>query len=127
VSPIDPKAPLPLGAVDMDGGRIDALRRAPGSSATARRAAAGELEVMFLTQLLREMRRTVPQSDFLPPSPARTVYEGAFDRAVAGAMAERDPLGLVRTLGEAPELKFTGARADTDVGHQDRQHGKGGP
>jgi Rod binding domain-containing protein len=80
--------------------------------------------VIFLTQLLREMRRTVPQSDLLPPSPARSVYEGAFDRAVAGAMAKGDPLGLVRTLGQDPGLKLSADRADTVSGHQDQGRGE---
>ena len=91
-------------ASDGESGRLDAIRRMPAGKARA--AAAGELEVMFLTQLLAAMRKTVPESDFLPRSPARNVYEGVFDRAVAEAVALTDPLGLVRLMGErAPGLK----------------------
>ena len=91
---------LSLPEVDPAEGRIETLRRmAPGA---ARGAAARELEVVFLTQLLAAMRRTVPASDFLPRSEARRVYEGMFDRSVAEAVAVRDPLGLVRSLGEEP-------------------------
>lgn len=127
---------LPLGAGDVDTGRLDALRRmAPGEG---KKAAAGELEVMFLTQLIQAMRRTIPQDDFLPPSPARSVYEGAFDRAVASSIAERDPLGMVRALGadpgpaiahpgEARGLKLAGDPADTVTGHQDRGKGTSRP
>jgi Rod binding domain-containing protein len=87
-----------LALVDGDEGRIAALRRTPADDATARVAAAREIQVTFLTQLLRAMRRTVPESDLLPRSPARTIYEGAFDRSVAEAMARDDPLGLVERL-----------------------------
>jgi hypothetical protein len=129
VSPLDGSvAPLPAGAPDADGGRIDALRRmAPGAG---RRAAAQELQVMFLTQLIQAMRRTVPENDFLPASPARSVYEGMFDRAVATQMAQRDPLGLVRTLGGGasdPGLKIADPPADTVTGHHDHGGGSGQP
>jgi Rod binding domain-containing protein len=103
-----PLADAPLAAVtaasDGVSGRLDAIRRMPAGE--ARQAAAGELQVIFLTQLLSAMRKTVPESDFLPRSPARNVYEGAFDRAVAEAVAKTDPLGLVRLMGaEPPGLK----------------------
>ena len=103
-----PVADAPLAAVtaasDGESGRLDAIRRLPAGKARA--AAAGELEVVFLTQLLAAMRKTVPENDFLPRSPARNVYEGVFDRAVAEAVAQTDPLGLVRLMGEeAPGLK----------------------
>lgn len=61
--------------------------------------AAKQLEVTFLTQLLQAMRKTVPDSDFLPKSAERDVYDGEFDRSVAEALAARDPLGLVQALG----------------------------
>jgi flagellar protein FlgJ len=80
-----------------DDGRLDAIRRMP--EASARRAAAAEIQSVFLAQLLRAMRKTVPESDFLPKSPERSVYEGVFDESVAGALATQDPLGLVKTLG----------------------------
>ena len=118
MSPIDlgTSTALPLGAGDVDAGRLDALRRQGRDG--GRKAAVGELEVMFLTQLIQAMRKTVPENDFLPTSPARSVYEGAFDRSVANAMAQGDPLGLVRTLGEAPGLKLAEASADTVTGQQ---------
>jgi Rod binding domain-containing protein len=97
-------------------GRLEALRRSP--DVAGRRAAAGELQVLFLTQLIRALRATVPESDFLPASPSRSLYEGAFDRSIAEAMAAGDPLGLVRTLGEAPDLKISRQPADTAVGSQ---------
>ena len=100
-------------AIDPTEGRLEAIRRAPAAAAPA--AAARELEVVFFTQLLQAMRRTVPESDLLPRSPERDVYDGMFDRSVAEAMAARDPLGLVQTLGGSG-LKPHGGPADTRDG-----------
>ena len=104
-----PVAPLAA----MDGARLEALRRLPEGEARA--AALRELETLFLSQLLAAMRKTVPESDFLPRAPSRAVYEGMFDRAVAEAMAVRDPLGLVERLGDG--LKVRDGRADTSAGN----------
>ena len=110
-------ATLPIAAAppltDADDARLAALRRTPESAARA--AAAKELEVLFLAQLLAAMRKTVPESDFLPRAPERSVYDGMFDRAVAEAMAAGDPLGLVPRLGN-DGLKIPNGRADTPVG-----------
>ena len=64
--------------------------------------AARQLEVTFLTQLLQAMRKTVPESDFLPKSPERDIYNGAFDTQAAEALAAQDPLGLVAAVTHGP-------------------------
>jgi Rod binding domain-containing protein len=121
VSTIGSPLPAPVVATDADSGRLDAIRRmAPGDG---KAAAAKELQVMFLTQLMQEMRKTIPENDFLPTSPARNVYEGAFDRSVAESMAERDPFGLVRTLAGANGIKVAPPAADTVAGDQDPGRG----
>jgi len=102
----------PVVPVDPDDVRLRALERQPAAKAAP--AAAKEVEVLFLTQLLRAMRKTIPENDLLPRSPARDVYEGVFDRTVAASMAERDPLGMVHSIGEA--LKPGPEPADTAVG-----------
>ena len=73
----------PIVPVDLDDVRLRALERQPAAKAGP--AAAKALEVLFLTQLLRAMRKTIPENDLLPRSPARDVYEGVFDRTVAAA------------------------------------------
>ena len=103
----------PIVPVDLDDVRLRALERQPAAKAGP--AAAKALEVLFLTQLLRAMRKTIPENDLLPRSPARDVYEGVFDRTVAAAMAERDPLGMVHSIGEGV-LKPGPEPADTAVG-----------
>ncbi len=103
----------PVVPVDPDDVRLRALERQPAAKAAP--AAAKEVEVLFLTQLLRAMRKTIPENDLLPRSPARDVYEGVFDRTVAAAMAERDPLGMVHSISEGV-LKPGPEPADTAVG-----------
>ena len=101
----------PVVPVDLDDVRLRTLERQPAAKAGP--AAAKELEVVFLTQLLRAMRKTIPENDLLPRAPARDVYEGVFDRSVATSMAEQDPLGIVRGIG----LKVGAGPADTKVGN----------
>jgi hypothetical protein len=83
---------LPLAAGDPELARFATLHRLPEGA--ARQAAVKELAITFVSELVAAMRRTVPTSDFLPPSPARAVYEGTFDRAFARALTARDALGL---------------------------------
>ena len=126
MSPLDlTSQALPLGAGDVDTGRLDAIRRMPQGS--GQKAAAGELEVMFLTQLMQEMRKTVPKDELLPESPERSVFEGAFDRSVANAMAQGDPLGIVRTFGGDSGLKIAQRPVETLTGHQSQGRGSGRP
>jgi len=104
----------PIVPVDLDDVRLRALERQPAAKAAP--AAAKALEVLFLTQLIRAMRKTIPENDLLPRAPARDVYEGVFDGAVAASMAERDPLGIVHSIGGGG-LKPAPEPADTAVGN----------
>jgi flagellar protein FlgJ len=119
---VSPLVALPPALYDPTGVELDALRRLPESQAPA--AAAKELETVFLTDLLRAMRRTVPEEDYLPRSPEREVLDGAFDRTVAEQMAAGDPLGLVRVLGQGG-LKSPPPDADRGAGQGGSA--KGGP
>jgi Rod binding domain-containing protein len=117
-----PLLALPPAVYDPEGAQLEALRRLPESEAPT--AAAKELETVFLTDLLRAMRRTVPEDDYLPRSPEREVLDGVFDRTVAESIASRDPLGLVRTLGQGV-LKSGALPADRGTGQGGSA--KGGP
>lgn len=63
---------------------------------------ARELTVTFLGHLLAAMRKTVPGGGLAPGVPGRDVLDGAFDRALAEALARSDPLGFERRLGDPP-------------------------
>ena len=97
-----------------DTAAADKLRRLP--DAQAKQKAAGELETLFMTQLLRAMRRTIPESDFLPKSPARKTYEDAFDETVARTLSANDPLGMVERLGSDPVVPARGPQVRERTG-----------
>ena len=97
--------------MDPIGLRPEALlaAQAAGEPAKPRTQAAAvrQMQVEFLTQLLGVLRKTVPENDWLPKSPEREIFGGAFDRSVAEVLASQDALGMERALGtESPEGKF---------------------
>ena len=95
----------PLSPLDAGAGAAELLANLGTSVPTGHtttQKVTRELETVFLTQLLQTMRKTVPQSDFLPKSPERDVYDGMFDRTIAETMARQDPLGFDRSL-KVPE------------------------
>lgn len=114
MSPVGSSEGLAAMAAGDTESRLAALRRLPPEA--ARRAAARELQVTFMTQLLAAMRRTVPKSDLLPESPTRNIYEGLFDRSMAEALTARDPLGLEQALGGPEPFKNPTRPADTTSG-----------
>jgi murein DD-endopeptidase MepM/ murein hydrolase activator NlpD len=91
-----PRMPL---AESVDDGRLETIKRMDGERGRA--AAAKELQVVFFSQLIAAMRKTIPESSLLQKSAGRDVYEGLFDRELAQALAAGDPLGLARELGGA--------------------------
>lgn len=91
---------VPLVPETGDASAAESLRRLP--EAEGKKRAASELETLFMTQLLRAMRKTIPENDFLPKSPARKTYEDAFDETVARTLAQGDPLGMVKRIGSDP-------------------------
>lgn len=95
---------------------------APSASATATRAAHGsagaagaaagraartdaelrkaceELESVFLQELLKEMRKTVPKDDLFGGGRGEDVFQSMFDQEIAKKMAERGGIGLAEVL-----------------------------
>ena len=59
--------------------------------------AAQEFETLLAVQLVRELRRSLPQPLFGEGSGA-DVYEGWFDEQLGRALAERDALGLAKVI-----------------------------
>lgn len=71
-----------------DGGRED----------EALRAAVQSFESYFIHQLLKGMRRTIPEGGLFEKSFARDVYEDAIDQATAENMAAAGGIGLGELL-----------------------------
>jgi len=57
-----------------------------------------QFEAIFLQQMMQAMRKTVPESDFLPRGYADGVYDGMMDQAIAESGSKQAPLGLAKTM-----------------------------
>ncbi len=64
----------------------------------ALRKACEDLESVFLEQLLREMRKTVPKDDLFGGGRGEEVFLALFDQEIAKKMAERGGIGLGEVL-----------------------------
>ena len=73
------------------------------------RKACEDMESLFVHQLLKEMRATIPKSELFGKSHARDIYTGMLDGRLAQEIAQNRGLGLsallMRQLGgtETPE------------------------
>jgi len=76
---------------------------APGDAVQDKklRQACTEFESIFLYNLFKEMRRTVPKSSLLPAAPGKDTYEMMFDQKVAEDLSKRgEGIGLQKVLYE---------------------------
>ena len=65
------------------------------------RRACRDFESIFLFNLFKEMRRTVPKSVFMPPAPGKETYQMMFDQKVAEELSNRgEGIGLQKILYE---------------------------
>jgi Rod binding domain-containing protein len=70
-----------------------------------------QFESMFLQQMMSAMRKTVPESDFLPRGYADSVYDGMMDQAIAESGSKQAPLGLAMNMYR--QLERDGLGSDT--------------
>jgi Rod binding domain-containing protein len=76
---------------------------APGDAERDKRLrkACTEFESIFLYNLFKEMRRTVPKSSLMPSAPGKETYEMMFDQKVAEDLSKRgEGIGLQKILYE---------------------------
>ncbi|MDQ7001364.1 MAG: rod-binding protein [Ghiorsea sp.] len=57
-----------------------------------------QFESMFLQQMMSAMRKTIPESDFLPRGYADSVYDSMMDQAIAESGSKQAPLGLAMNM-----------------------------
>ncbi len=70
---------------------------APRNTRAELRHLAHQLEGVFLQQLFKAMRESVPQGGAISPEPGNDIYNGLFDEAMANQAADR----MQRGIGEA--------------------------
>src|SRR5512139_2347488 len=65
------------------------------------RRACKDFESIFLFNLFKEMRRTIPKSGFMPPAPGKETFQMMFDQKVAEELSNRgEGMGLQKLLYE---------------------------
>jgi len=114
--PLEPIVPpaLPQPPAMSAAGLRALARRAQAGDAHARagvREAAQMLEAHFVTWLLREMRRTIPEGGLLPRGPAQETYDQLLDDALGQAVARRGGIGLARAIEAQLAPRALGAAA----------------
>ena len=77
------------------------------------RSVAHQFEGIFVAQLFREMRATIPEDEAVP---GQDMYTGLMDDALAGQAAERSAHGLGEALYRQLAARFNG----TDHGNASR-------
>ncbi len=75
----------------------------------ALKEACQEFEALFLYQLLKEMRRCVPESGFWPKSLARDLYEDLYYQEVSREVARRGT-GLGQILYQQLVKRYGGKK-----------------
>jgi peptidoglycan hydrolase FlgJ len=69
-----------------------------GESQAKLRKAAHDLEGIFVSELFKAMRATVPQDGLLGQAPGQDMFQGMMDERVAEVYAERSTHGLGEAL-----------------------------
>ena len=64
-----------------------------------------EFEAIYIQEMYKAMRKTVPESDLLPDSTANTLYRDLLDMELARATAAGDGTGIGQAMYE--QLKDT--------------------
>ncbi|ABZ83112.1 conserved hypothetical protein [Heliomicrobium modesticaldum Ice1] len=62
------------------------------------REACQEFEALYIHQMLKGMRSTVPKSDLIEEAPGRKIWESMLDEEYAKSMAKREEVGFAKML-----------------------------
>ena len=76
------------------------------------RKAAHDLEGVFVNELFKAMRQTVPQGGFLSEDPGQELFTGMLDERLAQTYAERAKGGLGEALFQQLSRRLTDASPD---------------
>ena len=70
----------------------------PGQSDPKLQTTCREMESLFLTYLLKEMRATIPKSDFINGGKAEEIYTSMLDSEMARELSSKGGIGLLSIL-----------------------------
>lgn len=57
-----------------------------------------EFESMFVNLMLKEMRKTIPESDFMPQSFATQTFEEMYDEEIAKSVSKGKGIGIADAM-----------------------------
>ena len=90
------------------------LIKAEGLSNKELLQACQDFEAMFLQQMLKEMRKTVPKDGIIPQSHEQDIFTAMFDEEVAKKMSNQGGVGLAEMLFEQLRDKSQDKKSDSD-------------
>ena len=73
-------------------------KKAKGKDPEQLKKAAEQFETIFLQQMFKEMRNTIPDEGLIPRSSAEDMYTQMQDAEAAKVMAERGGIGLAEMM-----------------------------
>ncbi len=84
----------------------DSMVRADVLSRDIRRdGALKDMESLFLNELLKEMRKTIPDDGIFGKSPGRAMFQDMLDEVYAKKMAESNQLGIAEAIQKQLDLQ----------------------
>jgi len=95
-------------------GLLATRARGIADSAATEEAAAREMEGLFMTVLVKELRKTIPGDGLFGKGPGSDVFEGWFDTALGEALVQ----GPGTALRDAIRLSLQGPKAEENVAPQ---------
>ena len=81
-----------------------------------------KFEAIFFQQMMSAMRKTVPESGFLPHGFAEGVQESMFDQAIADAGSKGGNLGIAANIYRQLEQSAASNQTDTNKAIQEMRH-----
>lgn len=79
-------------------GRALTGKKGGSASGDDLKKACADFEAIFLQEVFKAMRRTVPDGGLFPSSLSREIFEGFLDEAISRESAKRNEVGLARLL-----------------------------
>ena len=78
----------------------------------AERIAAQQLESLFIYQLLKELRKTIPKTELFDGGHAQEMYEDMLDERLADYIAQKASIGVAQQIMQ--ELAVTKVKEQSD-------------
>lgn len=99
--------------------QVEAAGKTAGSREEVEKTAS-DFEAVFLTFLLRELRKSIPKSSLLGEDAGRDIYEEMMDGALAEEIVKHRGIGLKEMLVKALDRASGEPRGDHSYGSEEQ-------